>query len=67
MRKTFFPSVKEVVLVIGITVLFLILTGICIGFRPEHFLMTGLFLAENIRPEPGHSGNGKGKIIIPMT
>lgn len=40
----FFPSVKEGVLVVVITGLFLILTAVCIGLRTEHFLMSGLFL-----------------------
>ena len=39
----FFPSVKEGVLVVVITGLFLILTAVCIGLRTEHFLMSGLF------------------------
>lgn len=44
MKNKLFPSVKETALVIGITVFFLILTALCIGLRPEHFLMSGLFL-----------------------
>lgn len=44
MRKELFPSVKEGVWVIGITLLFLILTEVCIGLRPEHFVMSAFFL-----------------------
>ena len=45
MGNKLFPSVKEAVLVIVITAFFLILTAACIGLRPEHFLMAGVFLA----------------------
>lgn len=45
MGNKLFPSVKEAVLVIVITAFFLILTAVCIGLRPEHFLMAGVFLA----------------------
>lgn len=41
MRKSIFPSAKEALPVIVITVLFLLLTAACIGLRAEHFLMTG--------------------------
>ena len=44
MRKSIFPSAKEALPVIVITVLFLLLTAACIGLRAEHFLMTGLFV-----------------------
>ena len=44
MRKSIFPSAKEAFPVIVITVLFLLLTAVCIGLRAEHFLMTGLFV-----------------------
>lgn len=43
MKNSLFPSVREVVLVIVITAFFLILTAVCIGLRPEHFLMAGVF------------------------
>lgn len=38
-----FPPFKETVVVGAFIVLFLLLTGLCIGLRPEHFLMIGLF------------------------
>lgn len=41
MKNSLFPSVREAVLVIVITAFFLILTAVCIGLRPEHFLMGG--------------------------
>lgn len=44
MRKKLFPSVKEAVPVLVITTLFLLLTSVCTRLRPEHFLMSGLFL-----------------------
>lgn len=44
MRKDIFPSVKEALLVVVLTALFLLLTAVCIGLRTEHLLMTGLFL-----------------------
>ena len=43
MRKNIFPSVKEALPVV-VTVLFLLLTAVCIGLRTEHLLMAGLFL-----------------------
>lgn len=49
MGNKLFPSVKEAVLVIVITAFFLILTAACIGLRPEHFLMAGVFLALFLR------------------
>ena len=42
MKNSLFPSVREAVLVIVITAFFLILTAVCIGLRPEHFLMGGI-------------------------
>lgn len=45
MKHPVFPSMKETTLVLVLTVLFLTLTALCIGLRPEHFLMAGLFLA----------------------
>lgn len=44
MKAAFLPSAKEAVPVIVIAALFLVLTAVCIGLRPEHFLMVGLFL-----------------------
>ena len=44
MKNSLFPSVREAVLVIVITAFFLILTAVCIGLRPEHFLRAGVFL-----------------------
>ncbi|MDO4162960.1 MAG: phosphatase PAP2 family protein [Bacteroides sp.] len=44
MNKPLFPSAKESGLVLVLIALFLVLTGLCIGLRPEHFLMGGLFL-----------------------
>lgn len=43
MKTSLFPSVREAVPVIVITAFFMILTAVCIGLRPEHFLMTGVF------------------------
>lgn len=45
MKHPVFPSTRETVLVIALTAIFLLLTALCIGLRPEHFLMAGLFLA----------------------
>lgn len=39
-----FPSRKESLIVVGITLLFLSLTAICIGLRPEHLFISGFFL-----------------------
>lgn len=39
------PPFKETVAVVSFIVLFLLLTGLCIGLRPEHFLLMGLFAA----------------------
>lgn len=44
MKFDFLPPVKETLSVIFVSVLFLVLTGIFVGIRPEHFLMVGLFL-----------------------
>ena len=45
MNQTFtFPSKKESAIVIILTTLFLSLTAICIGLRPEHLFMIGLYL-----------------------
>lgn len=41
MIKRYFPPVRETVLVVVITFVFLLLTAACIGLRPEHFLMVG--------------------------
>ena len=38
------PSKKETGTVIGLTALFLLLTAVCIGLRPEHVFMVGLYL-----------------------
>lgn len=38
------PTLRESIIVVGITILFSILTSIFIGFRPEHFLLIALFL-----------------------
>lgn len=44
MSKKLFPSTFETVLTLVLTALFLLLTGLCIGLRTEHFLMAALFL-----------------------
>ena len=38
------PSKKEAGTVIGLAALFLLLTAVCIGLRPEHVFMVGLYL-----------------------
>ncbi|MDR1503384.1 MAG: phosphatase PAP2 family protein [Prevotella sp.] len=38
------PTLRESIIVVGITILFSILTSIFVGFRPEHFLLIALFL-----------------------
>lgn len=38
------PTLRESTIVVGITILFSILTSIFVGFRPEHFLLIALFL-----------------------
>ena len=46
MRYTFkMPSRKETLTVVGITALFLLLTAVCLGLRPEHLLMAFIFQA----------------------
>lgn len=44
MSKLSLPSLRESLVVSGAVVLFLLLTAWCIGLRPEHFLMCGLFV-----------------------
>ena len=44
MGRTFLPPVRETLSVLVIAALFLLLTGLFVGIRPEHFLMTGIFL-----------------------
>lgn len=44
MMKFQFPPVKESVSVVVVSLLFLLLTAVFVGLRPEHFLMVGLFL-----------------------
>lgn len=43
-EKNRFPSGKETVTVIGLSALFLVLTAVCIGLRPEHVFMVVLYL-----------------------
>ncbi|RHJ78855.1 phosphatase PAP2 family protein [Parabacteroides sp. AM08-6] len=43
-NKKTFPSGKETIIVIGITILFLMLTAVAVGLRPEHILISILFL-----------------------
>lgn len=43
-NNTTFPSKKETVTVLGATAVFIALTAICVGLRPEHIFMSGLFL-----------------------
>ncbi|MCC8172435.1 MAG: phosphatase PAP2 family protein [Parabacteroides sp.] len=43
-NNTTFPSKKETVTVLGITAIFIVLTAVCVGLRPEHVFMSGLFL-----------------------
>lgn len=43
-NKMTFPSGKETIIVIGITILFLMLTAVAVGLRPEHILISILFL-----------------------
>lgn len=38
------PTLRETLLTLGLSVLFLLLTSCYIGLRSDHFLMTGLFL-----------------------
>ena len=45
MNKTFkLPSTKETTIVVILSTLFLLLTALCIGLRPEHLFMVGLYL-----------------------
>ena len=45
MKKTItFPSKKEIWTVLGLSSLFLLLTAVCIGLRPEHIYMVILYL-----------------------
>ncbi len=43
-NNTSFPSKKETVTVLGVTAVFIALTAICVGLRPEHVFMSALFL-----------------------
>lgn len=48
MRYTFnMPSRKETLTVVGITALFLLLTAVCLGLRPEH-LADGVYLSGSV-------------------
>jgi hypothetical protein len=38
------PTLRESIIVVGIIVLFSILTSVFVGFRPEHFLLIAFFL-----------------------
>lgn len=38
------PTLRESIIVIGITIIFVVLTAIFVGFRPEHSLLIFLFL-----------------------
>lgn len=44
MKLSFLPPVREALSVLVVSSLFLLLTGVFVGIRPEHFLMVGLFL-----------------------
>ena len=45
MNKIFtLPSTKETTIVVTLSTLFLLLTALCIGLRPEHLFMVGLYL-----------------------
>ena len=44
MKSSILPPARETLSVLVITSLFLLLTGMVVGIRPEHFLMVGLFL-----------------------
>ncbi|NDV60276.1 phosphatase PAP2 family protein [Bacteroides sp. 519] len=43
-KNILFPSRKEICIVLGITIAFLLLTATFVGLRTEHVLMAGLFL-----------------------
>lgn len=44
MKQSFFPTLRQTLIVCFCIVLFLVLTAIFIGLRPEHFLMVAIFL-----------------------
>lgn len=44
MKLNFLPPVREALSVLVVSALFLLLTSVFVGIRPEHFLMVGLFL-----------------------
>lgn len=44
MKTDFLPTPREGLTVLGASALFLVLTGLFVGIRTEHFLMAGLFL-----------------------
>ena len=44
MKLNFLPPARETLSVLVVSALFLLLTGVFVGIRPEHFLMVGLFL-----------------------
>ena len=44
MKSSFLPPAREALSVLVIAALFLLLTAVFVGIRPEHFLMVGLFL-----------------------
>ncbi len=44
MKTNFLPTLREGLTVLGASALFLVLTGLFVGIRTEHFLMVGLFL-----------------------
>lgn len=44
MKLNFLPPAREALSVLVVSALFLLLTGVFVGIRPEHFLMVGLFL-----------------------
>lgn len=44
MKQNFLPPMKETLSVLVVSALFLLLTGVFVGIRPEHFLLVGLFL-----------------------
>ena len=44
-KLRFLPSVREAVIVVAALAAFLVLTGMFVGLRSDHFLISGLFLA----------------------
>lgn len=44
MKQSFFPTLRQTLIVCLCVVLFLAMTAIFIGLRPEHFLMVAIFL-----------------------